>query len=184
MCCGKNRVVPVETHLACSSRSSTLSIAHQFALLLSPGWLWPWTVVLDTDCSKEISKVKRLVACGFNSHTHTSPCFNFYLHNFATNLQILSLCCRRLKLFNWGVWESVGAQHMVINAWMNYSEWGKHQCPLKEGVRRFYVSLIVCPLSSLEENNAECSKWGLNIKLRTSAKSVVFSAQPFHKFHN
>jgi len=39
---------------------------------------------------------------------------------------------------------------------MNYSELGEYKRPLEEGVRHFYESLIVCPLSGLEENNAEC----------------------------
>lgn len=58
----------------------------------------------------------------------------------------------------------MGAQHVLINTWMNYSELGKHKCPLKEGVRRFYELLIVYLFSSTEENNAECSKQGLNVK--------------------
>lgn len=58
----------------------------------------------------------------------------------------------------------MGAQHVLINAWMNYSGLGKHKCPLKEGVRHFYELLIVYLLSSIEENNAECSKQGLNVK--------------------
>lgn len=61
----------------------------------------------------------------------------------------------------------MGAQHVIINAWMNSSELGKHKCLLKEGARHFYESLMVYPLSSLEENNAECSKQGLYVKLGT-----------------
>lgn len=45
----------------------------------------------------------------------------------------------------------MSGQHVIIHAWMNYSELGKYTCPLKERMRHFFVSVILHPLSALEQ---------------------------------